>query len=709
MKTRTMWGGLLAVAVLATSGMACSKKKKEAAEQIRNVNYEQVTRADFNRLAQHLDVPLFWAVDKEEPLVLSAKEIVVVLGPEKSQRADWVDASGNWTPRFQKAYDAIADLSRQGPSEKGLKPSEVERRALVRQELDHGRPTLLRADLSKLSEAERNFASQMLEAGRLIDKLYAKQTGATEWAGRVLPDDPASKYLFFRNQGPWCRAPQTEGDPKCSAVPEAPKQVFGLYPAQLQQDSGFCDYLEKQPNGDDLMGHFNTVAAAAEESAAPPGKAPAAKAQVDADAGAGDAAADNAGVGPLVATPYAAAYAAEMAEVANILESAAQTLQADPKEAAMVAYLKAASSAFRNNTWFAADGPWSEMNGKNSKWYLRIGPDEVYFEPCNRKAGFHMTFAKINPDSLEWQKKLEPVKQGMEKEIANLAGPPYTERQVAFHLPDFIDIVMNSGDSRKPFGGTIGQSLPNWGPVAQASKGRTVVMTNLYDDEDSRTALKDKAASLLCADTMKLFTSEAGPMVMSIVLHEAGHNLGPSHDYAVKGKTGPQIFTGPIASMLEELKAQTIALYFTDWLTQKQVITAEFADQTHVRDLVWAFGHISRGMFTPKGKPRAYSQLAAIQFGALMTAGAVTWREETAANGKDMGCFSVDMAKFAPAVKELMTKVAKIKGSGDKPGVLKLIADYVEVTDDAKTRHETIRERWLRGPKASFTYSVELN
>ena len=88
MKTRTMWGGLLAVAVLATSGMACSKKKKEAAEQIRNVNYEQVTRADFNRLAQHLDVPLFWAVDKEEPLVLSAKEIVVVLGPEKSQRAD---------------------------------------------------------------------------------------------------------------------------------------------------------------------------------------------------------------------------------------------------------------------------------------------------------------------------------------------------------------------------------------------------------------------------------------------------------------------------------------------------------------------------------------------------------------------------------------------------------------------------------------------
>ncbi len=364
MKTRTMLGGLLATAVLATSGVACSKKKKEASEQTRNVTYEQVTRADFNRLAQHLNIPLFWATDKEEPMVLSPKEVVVVLGPDKSLRTDWVGTDGNWTDRFKKAYGAIADLSRQGPSEKGLKPSEVERRALVRQELDQGRPTLLRANLSKLSEAQRNFVSQMLEAGRLIDQIYAKQTGATEWAGSVLPDDPASKYLFFRNQGPWCRAPATEEDPKCSAVPEAPKQVFGLYPAPLQEDSGFCDYLEKQPNGDDLMDHFNTVAAAAAEAAAPAG-----------NAGAAAAAGQNndAGVGPLVATPYSAAYTAEMTEVANILESAAQTLQPDPKEAAMVAYLKSAALAFRNNTWFAADEPWSQMNGKNSQWYLRIG------------------------------------------------------------------------------------------------------------------------------------------------------------------------------------------------------------------------------------------------------------------------------------------------------------------------------------------------
>src|SRR6476620_46419 len=119
------------------------------------------------------------------------------------------------------------------------------------------------------------------------------------------------------------------------------------------------------------------------------------------------------------------------------------------------------------------------MGVLNSKFYLRIGPDETYFEPCSRKAGFHVSFARINQDSLEWQKKLEPVKTDLEKAMADLAGAPYKARDVKFHLPDFIDIVINAGDSRDAFGATIGQSLPNWGPVADG-RGRTVAMTNLY-------------------------------------------------------------------------------------------------------------------------------------------------------------------------------------------------------------------------------------
>ena len=45
--------------------------------------------------------------------------------------------------------------------------------------------------------------------------------------------------------------------------------------------------------------------------------------------------------------------------------------------------------------------------------------------------------------------------------------------------------MINAGDDRNPLGATIGESLPNWGPVANEGRGRTVAMVNLYLDPDS--------------------------------------------------------------------------------------------------------------------------------------------------------------------------------------------------------------------------------
>ena len=90
------------------------------------------------------------------------------------------------------------------------------------------------------------------------------------------------------------------------------------------------------------------------------------------------------------------------------------------------------------------------MTVDNSKWYVRVAPDEVYSEPCAHKAIFHLTFARINQGSKEWQGKLVPVQQEMEAAVAAHAGAPYKARKVTFHLPDFIDIVINAGDDREP-------------------------------------------------------------------------------------------------------------------------------------------------------------------------------------------------------------------------------------------------------------------
>lgn len=348
------------------------------------------------------------------------------------------------------------------------------------------------------------------------------------------------------------------------------------------------------------------------------------------------------------------------------------------------------------------------MNATNSKWYLRVGPDEVYYEPCAWKAGFALQLARINPDSIEWQKKLDPLKRDMENGLAEMAGRPYKARDVQFKIPDFIDVVLNAGDARSASGAIIGQSLPNWGKVAEKG-GRTTAMTNLYTDVDSQKSQAEQMSSMFCKNTNALATTTPRETIVSTVLHEAAHNLGPSHEYAVNGKEDDVLFGGPLASTLEELKAQTSAMYLTNWLSTKNIFTPEEVRSIQVRNIAWTFGHISRGMYTADGMPRNYSQLAAMQVGALLKAGALSWHaDQPAANGTDQGCLEINFEALPDAIEKFETTVLQIKAKGDRKGAEQLKAEFVDAKDEFAQVKDKIAERWLRAPRASFVYSVKM-
>jgi hypothetical protein len=631
-----------------------------------------LTRAEFNRFAVYLDLPLFWIDDTNNNGMPDADEIAAPWGVA-SPAPVWAQG-GKLTPAFQTAYDQILAYKTNGPKEDGLSPEEKARRAAVRAELDQGRPAAVRSDFRSASSEEKAIVLHVMEAAKIIERIYARQQGVLDLAKGLSKDDPASMFLFYRNQGPFCRQPKTESDPNCSALPNKPKRISGLYPASIQSDPKFCETLEKDKDAKSLLFQF---AAVTEEG------------------------------GKLKAVPYNVAFKDDMTAVSDELKKAAAAITS-AEENPLKEYLAAASAAFLDNDWPKADEAWAKMNVNNSKFYLRIGPDEVYGEPCSHKAGFHVSFARINQDSLKWQKKLEPVKKDMEEALAKMAGPPYKARDVKFHLPDFIDIILNAGDSRDAIGATIGQSLPNWGPVAEKG-GRTVAMTNLYTDKDSLDALRTQISSVFCKSAVSEMSMDADLLTMSTVLHEAAHNLGPAHEYKVGGKADVAVFGGPLASTLEELKAQTSALFFADWLAEKGIIDPKQATQSHYRDIAWGFGHISNGMYDANNKPKPYSQLAAIQVGWLLKAGSVVWKaDEPAANATDKGCFAVDMSKFKPAIAELEKTVLEIKSKGDKEGAEKLRTEFVDADGEWKKLRETLRDRWLRVPKTSFVYAIDL-
>ncbi len=610
--------------------------------------HDAIARADFNRFAVRLNLSVFWIADANKDGSIDPDETAALLFYPTP--GHWVD-HGAFTKDFEDAYAQIVAAS------KAAAPSDP-RRALVVRDLDQGRATLVR---SEIAAADRPLVDHMLKVADLIDQLYSIQNGAAALEGQV-PADPESRSLFRRDRGPRCAGPATEKDPQCSAIPGSPKPIVDVYPGEPQKTDGFCKALEARPEAKTLLTPFTVVR-------------------------------DDRAV------PYSTAYAKQMAAIADELRAAAGTGE-DP----LATYLRAAAASFKSNDWTPADEAWAKMTVDNSQWYVRVGPDEVYWEPCAHKAGFHLTFAKIDQGSKQWQSKLAPVEQDMEAAVAAHAGPPYTARKVTFHLPDFIDIVVNAGDDRTPLGATIGQSLPNWGPVANEGRGRTVAMVNFYTDPDSREARRQQAASVLDEASMKLYSGETEPGLLVTILHEATHNLGPAHEYKVNGKTDGEVFGGPVASVLEELKAQTGGLFLLEFLRAKGLISDELARQAYADAIVWAFGHISQGMYDGAGQRKTYGNVAAIQIGFLVDKGAVTWDDKApAANGTDHGAFTIHADKLVAACDEMMKAFAGIKARGDKTAADALLAHYV---DGKQPTHATIAERFLRVPKASFVYAI---
>ncbi len=619
--------------------------------------YDALQRAELNTRALEHNLPLFWREDDNKNGALDVSELEVLWG-HGVKRTTYID-DGRFTEAFDRAYTTL-----QAPVE----PRDDRQRAVLA-DLSRGRPSLAGATFDADAGTKKALA-HLLDAAEVIERLYQKQLGVYGMDAQIEPSDTLSRSHFHINQGPWCTA--TGSGPECNALASKPPQVVGLYPAALQADKGFCAKLEKTANAEELLSPFTVVVQQGDK---------------------------------LAAVPYNVHFSEDTTKVAEHLSAAADALPAD--EGALVAYLRAAAAAFMTNDWFAADEAWAKMNAENSRWYVRVGPDEVYDEPCNRKAMFHMTLARINPGSKTWTAKLTPLRTEMEQLAAELSGRPYKARDLAFHMPDFIDVVVNAGDDRAPRGATVGQSLPNFGPVGEGGRGRTVVMVNFYVDADNRAAFNRQAASLLCPATMSAFTEDHEAEVMSTVLHEATHNFGPAQGYAVNGKTSAAAFGGADASMLEELKAQTGAIVYTDWLVAKGAVDAATANRSHIREVLWMFGHISRGMYDPNGKPRPYSQLAAIQAGTFVREGVLNFDAEAkAANGSDVGCFAIDLAKLPQAATKLGHTVFGVKARNDVKGLATLKRELVDTTGAWKASMDVIGERWRREPQATFVYAL---
>jgi len=529
----------------------------------------------------------------------------------------------------------------------------------IRQELRAGRITVIETDLR--GDPSAKMVGHLLDAAAAMEVLHQQQRGSFTPMREVWPKlNPIERTLATRNQGVWCEVAD------CSLGGwKAPRQS-GLYPPELQAPE-FCKTLD-----DALLQPFVVAKDAS------------------------------------TAIPVVEAFPRAASQAKAALFAAAEAAPAN--EAALVNYLRAAASAFETNDWFAADEAWAAMNQDNSAWYLRAAPDEVYDDPCGAHGGFALTLARVNLAGKELQEALAPHKLAIEAETARLAGPPYVAREVAFELPEFIDIVVNAGDSRRARGATVGQSLPNWGPVSDAG-GRTVAMTNIGTDPASLATVKDQMASLFCPNTFASFTEDPAEQLYTTVIHEALHNLGPSGSYAIDGKTARQVFGGPLASTLEELKCEITTMHLVSFLMDQGVAPPSSVYASHLSSLSYAFKKYAEGREDENGNAMAYGRLAAIEVGTFLDQGALKWLAGApAANGKDTGCLEASADALSKEATALATRVLEIKSKGLVEPAEALIERYVAAPKgDLATVGPILEERMGRAPMPTYVYGVLLD
>ena len=216
-------------------------------------------------------------------------------------------------------------------------------------------PTSVRADLSKLSAADKRVLAKLVEASKIIDALFLRQV----WAGNeamlldlardTTPEGRARLHYFLVNKGPWSRLDHDAVVRPGRAAQTGGRQFLSRWRDARPSSSDGSQSLPEAERAK-ATGFFTTIrrsAAAAFSS-----------------------------------VPYSVEYQNELVRAAALLREAA-ALAAEPT---LKTFLTKRADAFLSNDYYDSDVAWMELKGTIEP---TIGPYEVYEDELfNYKAAF---------------------------------------------------------------------------------------------------------------------------------------------------------------------------------------------------------------------------------------------------------------------------------------------------------------------------------
>lgn len=474
-------------------------------------------------------------------------------------------------------------------------------------------PVDISVDLSALPASEKAALAKLVEAARLMDPLFLRQSWAgseallVQLAEDTSPLGRARLHAFVQNKGPWLRL--DEERPFLPGVGERPPQG-SFYPLDATR-AEVDQWMKSLPDAEraKAVGFFTTVRRG-------PG-------------------------GKLQLVPYSLEYQAELSRAAALLrEAAALTHQPTLKE-----FLEKHAAAFHSNDYYASDVAWMKLDASIEP---TLGPYEVYEDRWfNFKAAFQ-AFVTVRDDA-ETQKlaRFSAELQDIENNLP--IAPELRNPKLGALAPiRVVNSLFSAGDANRGVQ-TAAFNLPNDEKIGKELGTKRTMLKNIQQAKFDVVLRPIAKVALSPADQKKV---SFDAFFTHILMHELMHGLGP-HNITVGGKaTTVRAQLQSAYSALEEAKADISGLFALQHLVDKGELGKELEQTMYVTFLASTFRSIRFGLNEAHGKG------IALQLNSLLDAGAF----KVAADGT----FSVDATKVKSAVKALTAELMTLQASGDK-------------------------------------------
>ncbi len=416
--------------------------------------------------------------------------------------------------------------------------------------LDIYKTVTLSADLSSLTNNQKQMVSLLIDASKIMDDLFWKQAfGQDKKSFLANIADPKAKAFADINYGPWDRL---DGDKTFLTGFDNKSHGAEFYPSDMTK----AEF--EQQEFDDKDGLYSIV-------------------QRDEQ-------------GKLTSIAYSEIYSDEINRAAAILEKAAGFAQ--DKEFAN--YLTMRANALRTDDYQPSDLAWMDM--KNNPIDVVIGPIETYEDQLYGYRAAFESYVLIK--DLSWSEKLAKYAAFLPELQRELPVAKQFKAEVPGSDADLnaYDVVYYAGHSNAG-SKTIAINLPNDEQVQLEKGTRRLQLKN---------AMRAKFDAIMLPIAQTLIVPEQRKNVTftgffaNTMFHEVAHGLGIKNTINDKGTVRQALKEH--ASALEEGKADVLGLYMVKQLLAKGAITEGTLEDYYTTFMAGIFRSVRFGASSAHGK-----------------------------------------------------------------------------------------------------------